>query len=184
MKQFLLAAAFLASTALTVAAEETKNTWAAFKPGSWSVVKMKTVSEMQGQKTESSSETKTTLLEITATEVVLEVESETTSVVAGQAYKSPKTKSTMKQPLKYEGTAQPADPAAPKPETGEEEVSVGGKKVKCKWSKLSFEAAGNKTTSKSTYSDEVPGSMVKMESKTEGTVKSETTMELTAFEAK
>ena len=145
--------------------------WGNFKPGSW--VKMKSTTNAGPSKI--TSETKMTLIEKTATNAVVETE----STVMGQS-----TKTRANIPLNATGTATPGVKPATMPTTGNETLTVAGKQVACKWFESESNTNGMKVNSKSWTSDAVPGGMVKSVSKMSGAMKSETTVEVVAFEAK
>ena len=149
-----------------------KHPWGAFKPGSYA--KYKTTSEMEiaGTKNKTETEMKQTLLEVTADEAIVEMEMS----VAGNVNK-------VKTPMPLKA---PAGKAAdgPKPKTGSEEIKAGGKSYKCTWTEMETEANGNKTVTKVWSSEDVPGFMVKSESKTSGTMSMVSTTELVESAAK
>ncbi len=130
---------------------EYKN-WAQFKAGTW--VKTQMVSEAGGNKTEMMTTTK--LISVDADKAV--VESTTDMKMMGQDIKG--------QPMKRDVPAKvkKGEPAkdAPKPEEGDEDVEVGGKKLKCHWTKTVSEAGGTTTTTTVWTNNDVPGTVVKM----------------------
>ncbi len=73
---------------------------------------------------------------------------------------------------------------APKPQEGDEEIEVAGKKLKCHWVKTVTETGGYKTTKTVWWSDAIPGGMAKSESTTEGKMKMSSILVVTAFEKK
>ncbi|MBI5366309.1 MAG: hypothetical protein HZA54_04670 [Planctomycetes bacterium] len=183
MKRLVSAAAFLFLAGLCANAEEIKNVWASFKPGSWVKYHTVMVSEMAGNKTEVVSDATHTLKEVTDTEVTVEVETTTTTKMGGQEFKSPAQKTEVKYPRTSEAqTAAPAD--GPKPEQGEEEITVAGKKIACKWIKVKTDTAGTKMETQTYFSESIPGSMVKTVSKGEGAMTMSTTIELVGYEVK
>lgn len=161
--------------ALPLRAEEPQHPWAKFKVGSW--VKMKTTSTtvVADTKQENVTEMKQTLKELTETEAVIETE----MIVAGNPITS-----TYKIPLKGEAKTSETPKDAPKVETGEEEISVAGQKMKTKWMKTVTEANGMKTTSQVWTCADVPGATVKMVTHTEGAITTDSVMEVVAFEVK
>ena len=66
----------------------------------------------------------------------------------------------------------------------DEDVKIGDKTYKCKVIEFTSEAEGMKTTGKSWTCPDMPGQLVKMESKMGGTVEGTTTMAVTAVDAK
>jgi hypothetical protein len=138
-------------------------TWSGAKKGAW--VKYKMVSEAAGSKTEMEQTTK--LLELSDAKATIE----TAMTVAGTAL--PGQKRDVPAKVKTQGDAK-GD--APKPKEGDEEIEVGGKKLKCHWVETTVESGGNKTVSKVWHSKDIPGGMAKMESSTTGAVTSKTVM--------
>lgn len=183
MKRFFTVAALVIAFAGSALADEVTNAWAKFKVGSWSKTKTVTTTTMPNMKMENTTTITYKLVEITADEVVIEMESESTSSMNGTETKTPPQKTTTRQPLKTK-----VEPAAktegPKAETGEEDLDIAGKKIHCSWSKSVMEANGMKTTSQTWWSNDVPGGAVKMVSETAGAAASKLTTELVGFEAK
>ncbi len=139
--------------------------WAKFTVGAY--VKMKSTMDMGEMKTEA--ETTTTLKSLTAEKAVIAMSG--VQVVSGQRVEMPET--TRDVPAKIDKPElPPQDPKAeaPKVETkqGEEKVDIAGAKVKCNWVETSFEMSGQKTVSKAWTSNEVPGSIVKQETNSQG----------------
>lgn len=150
--------------------------WAQFKPGTW--VTYKQASEAAGNKALTESTVK--VKEVTAEKVVLETTSKMEA--AGQKIDMPAQAQDVPAKIakpEVDATQQTKD--APKPKEGEDTVTVGGKPIKCKTMEMTFEANGQKGSSKTWTSDDVPGQMVKMEAKSDA---STMTMELIAFEKK
>jgi phosphomevalonate kinase len=149
--------------------------WSGFKAGS--SVTMKMVTEASGMKTEM--EQTTTLLEISGDKAVLETKGK--MVVSGNAMDMPAQKRDV--PAKVEKVAG-GEGKAPEVKESNEEVSVGGKSLKCKKTESTSESNGMKTTSMVWMSDEIPGGTAKMESSTTGAATSKTVMEAVKWEAK
>jgi hypothetical protein len=143
--------------------------WAKGKPGTSVTMKMVT-----NYGTAMEMESTMTLEEVTADHVTIS----TVTKMGGNAMPAQK----MNIPAKVKKTEAGKD--APKPEEGDEEIEVGGKKIKCHWVKSVTEANGSKTTSKVWSSDEIPGTMAKMESQMEGAMKGTTSSVVTAYEWK
>lgn len=150
--------------------------WSKFKAGTW--VTYKQTTDVAGNK--SVSETTIKLSEVTGEKCVLE-----TSVkmeVAGQKIEQPAMKRDV--PAKVEKVnpvpqGEVKDP--PKPKEGTDTVTVSGNELKCKTVEVEYEAQGQKGTSKSWVSDDVPGMMVKNENKS---AQMSMVMELVGFEKK
>jgi hypothetical protein len=148
--------------------------WSKFKPGS--SVTLKATNDTNGMK--SGAVIVYTLKSCDAKEAVVTM---TGSTTVGD------TKTDMPaSDGKHAAKVKKVEPAkdAPKPEEGDEEIEVAGKKLKCHWVKSVSENNGMKTTSKVWTSDAVPGGMARSESLTEGKMKMSSTMEVTAFEKK
>ncbi|MEZ6183973.1 MAG: hypothetical protein R3F62_03065 [Planctomycetota bacterium] len=148
--------------------------WSKFGVGS--MVEYKVQSEAAGTKTESTMTV--TLVEKTDDKVVLETK--TTMVVAGNEMTMPAQKRDVPAKLK-EQEGQAGENEA---QEGKDEVEAAGKTLSCKTTQSVTESNGMKTTSKVWTCDDVPGGMVKMESKTEGSVSSNTEMNLVKLETK
>lgn len=147
--------------------------WDAWAEGSW--VEFKTESETAGQVSVTS--TKQTLVKKDAEEITVKVEGK---MVKPAAMDYPA--SEMKIPRLGKG-AMPgtATGDAKVLKQGEEELEIGGKKVKCKWVELEMTMGAGKGTQKVWTSDQVPGATVKSLT-TSDMVKS--TLMVTAFEGK
>ncbi|MBI3269686.1 MAG: hypothetical protein HYZ53_11740 [Planctomycetes bacterium] len=183
MKRGLWGLLIFALAATVASAEEAKHPWGSFKPGSWVQTRLRTVVEADGKKRETVLTAKSTLKEVTATEAVVESEVEMSIVEGGKENKRPGQKQTVRWPLKPEKGVAPKDEGT-KQESGEDVIPLLGKPCPCKWTKVVSEAAGSKTVAKTWTSDAVPGFTVRMESKTEGKEKIESTTEVVGFEAK
>lgn len=70
------------------------------------------------------------------------------------------------------------DKDAPKPKEGEETITVAGKEYKAKWTEMTVDQNGMKSTTKSWTSEEFPGMILKSETKLEGAVSGTTSMEV------
>jgi hypothetical protein len=154
--------------------------WSKFKAGAMSKVEGKTVAAGQ----ESKQTITTKLLEITPEKAVVEVTME--MEVAGQKMPMPAQKRDVPAKIDNAAIQNPAEaPNAPKPEMkeSEETVTVAGKTLKCKVVETTSEQNGMKVVAKAWTSAEVPGQLVKTETKTTGPVESTTTMSLVEFSA-
>jgi hypothetical protein len=181
-KTYLAIAAFmLCSLAGVARAEMIDNPlykhWAQFKPGTWVTVKQ--TSEMAGQKSITESTTK--VLEVTAEQVVLEVSGKMEA--QGQKIDMPARKDPVLAKIpKPEAVATPQEVKdAPKPKEGEDTVTTAGKPIKCKTLEITFDANGQKGTTKTWMNEEIPGQMIKMETKSAAM---SVILELVAFEKK
>ena len=152
-----------------------KNPWGSFKVGSYETMKATTTTEVAGNKTNMSTETKMTLISLTADKATVEA----ATTVMGNT-----TKTNMDIPLAATQTTTPS-PTGSAPsanaKTGTETLTIAGKSLSCKWTETESEAGGNKTVAKVWMSEEVPGFVVKMVTSTKGTMSSETVSEVTDF---
>lgn len=172
MKLFL-SAALTCGLAAMATAEQIDNPqytqWAKFKVGAY--VTMKSTTDMGEFKTENEMTTK--LISLTPEKAVIEMTG--FSIAMGNKVEMPPQ--TTEIPAKMDKPELPAglDPGAegPKPTTseGEEEVTIDGRTVKCKWFQSVIEDGGNKTVSKSWICEDVPGGVVKVETTMEGQTK-------------
>jgi hypothetical protein len=173
----LLAATLL--PAVAVAQEKVENpsykSWAKFKKGT--TVIMKSINEYASGKAEST--VTMTLVEITPDKVIIEVKSITK--VNGLDVTSPDTK--IEQPkliplpegVKKEEFGKPKGLVA----EGEETVKVGSVDFKAKWTKSKTKQGDLDIESQVWTHDEIPGSMVKYESRTTGKMPTVSKMDVT-----
>lgn len=180
MKRFaVLAAAWMACAGLA-SAEPERHPWANFKPGTWVKFRQSSKMEANGMKMEQVDETTTTLLEVTDSEVVLKIEMERSRTQNGREVKSPKQEQEIRYPLMAEPTRK-GETGDGKPETGEEELTIKDKKVKCTWTRSTKEQMGSKMVVKTWKSDAMPGNVVRAEGKSEGPMKGESLGEVLDF---
>ncbi len=141
--------------------------WSQFKVGAFAT--MKTETSMGEQSTTMT--TKTKLVELADDHAVLETT--TTMTMMGQEIKQPAQKRQVPAKIaKMDPPEVEGQDDMPKPtmKEGTETVTVKGKSIACKTVESTFEYSGMKTWSKSWSSDKVPGSIVKMESKSESSM--------------
>ncbi len=177
MKTFLAVAAIILST-VAVAGAEMDNpeykSWSGFKAGAW--VKFKMVSEARGVKTEMDQTVK--LVELTNAKAVVEI----SMVMAGNKLPAQKREIPAKITIEAVKDAKaPKDAKVSKPAQGDEEIDVGGKKVKAHWAESTTETGGYKTVAKVWQAKGVPGGTVKMEATTTGAVTANTSMVATEW---
>ena len=169
----------LVLSASTVRAEDVDNPeyvqWSKFKVGSFVTMKMET--ETGGNKTEM--ENTTTLVELTKEKAVIETKGH--MMMGGNKIDIPANKREIPAKVKK---AEGGKGEGPKAKEGNEEIEVGGKKVKCKTVEADTEASGMKTHSKTWMCEEIPGHVAKMESHSEGAMKSSTKMWADKWESK
>jgi hypothetical protein len=151
--------------------------WAKFKVGAWYRIKVE-----NGSGTDASVMKQTTKL-VSRTEEQAVIETSVTIVAGEHEFSQPATRSEI--PAKTEKFEVPVEEGenAPKIETkeGTDELTVGGRKIKCRTTETTTETPDLKMWSKSWYSEEVPGGTVRMESKMEKPVESTTTTTLEDF---
>jgi hypothetical protein len=143
--------------------------WAKYKPGT--LVKYQTDSEAMGSK--STIVTTQTLKDLNPDKATIEIDS--TMIVGGNKMNMPPQTEDITAKIK-QPPAPPANAEAPKTEQGTEDVKVGDKTYSCKWTKVTAEQNGTKTTTKTWTCDDVPASVVKMESSTTGSMTANTSM--------
>ncbi len=179
----ILALAVLVSAGGSVLAQEKVEnpmyaTWAKFKPGT-SVTHKSTTS---GAMFTAESTITTKLVEVTADKVVVEVT--ITSKAAGKEFQLPAMKQDYAKMVELPKGAKKED-FGKKPEgavkEGTETLKIAGHEIKTKWYEIEVKKDGMEAKSKMWMSDDVPGSLVKMESKVAAPIAAETKMELTEF---
>jgi hypothetical protein len=146
--------------------------WAKFKAGTW--VEYQTDSEAAGSK--NAIVTTQTLKELTPEKATIVIQS--SMVVAGKKMDMPAQTQELTAKIKRPPAAPAATGDAPKTDQGTEDIKVDDKTFSCKWTQVTTEQNGMKTTSKTWTSDDVPGSVVKIESESSGSMTSTTKMAL------
>jgi hypothetical protein len=153
--------------------------WAKHKVGTTTVLKSTT----SGAMFSSESTITTKLVEVTADKVVVEMTVK--SKAAGKDFDLPPMKQEYPKTIELPKGAKKETFATGKPEgttkEGTETVKVGGQELKTKWYEYEVKANGMDIKAKMWMSDDVPGAMVKMESKVAAQVAGETKMELIEF---
>jgi hypothetical protein len=168
--------------ALTADAEMIANpeyaNWSKFKVGTY--VTLKTESTNAGSTTTVTITSK--LVDLNDEKAVLETS--TTWSMPGMEPTTTQDKREVAAKFEKPPAASPDD-KTPKPEIkeGEETLEIAGRKIKCKTVESKMEMQGMKITSKAWTSDEVPGMMVKSESKTEGAAEGTSKMTLVEWKA-
>lgn len=180
---FVAVACFVMTTAAR--AQESENpaykSWAAHKPGT--MVKHKSVTDAAGQKMEG--EMVWTLLEVTPEKAVIEMK--TTMTVMGNKMEQPATKQEIPAKLATGQSGNPADEMkkqGAEVKESEETVTVNGKEIKAKVYDVKMKQGEMDVTSKMWISNDVPGMLVRNETKTSGQMASDTKMELVEWELK
>lgn len=164
-KMRVLIAVFTLVAATTVARADDNpeyTNWAKFKPGT--TAKLKMSNEFGGNKTATTIVTK--LLEVKDDKLVLEMETETE--VMGKPFKVPAQKREVKKTIEVkDGQPKPGVKPEGTTEEGTETVKVSGNDVKSKWYKFKTKTPQGEVTGQMWTSEDVPGMVVKMTSKTE-----------------
>lgn len=180
----VLSAAVLALAAGPAAAQETIDNleftaWSKYKKGA--SITLKTTSTFNGMTSEAIMTT--TLVEVGADKVV--VEYAVVSKANGEEVKAPAEKRDVPKKLTLpKGSPKPDRTATTPPgtyEEGTETIKVAGTELKTKWYKYRGEEGGTKTEAKMWVCEDVPGQLVRMESKTTGAATIETKAELVEF---
>ena len=149
--------------------------WSQFKAGTFVTTKLtSTFGEMK-----TTMETTTTLKEITEQKLVIAMK--TAMMVGDQKFEQPVPDQTVDAKVEEMVPTEEAKKDDIKVETSEEEVELLGKKLKCTLTKTTLMMNEQKTVTKVWTCKEVPGSVVKMETTSEG---SSTSMIVTAYEIK
>jgi hypothetical protein len=138
--------------------------WAKMKKGSSVTVKI--TSEVAGQKSETTMTT--TLVDLTADVATTEMVMVTKA--GGMEFKNDPIKTENKKVVELPPGKKKEDFVKPEGfvDQGEETLKIGGKEYKTKWVKVKIEKDGSVYEAKTWSSDDVPGTMVKMETKSSG----------------
>ena len=174
--------ALLALAVGTASAEDAENpefaSWSKFKKGTTATLKMTTTAANNTSEILMT----TTLVEVGADKLV--VETSTVTKFNGMEFKAAAKRDVTKTIKLPDGVKKDDAKGGKVPgtyEEGTETLKIGGTEIKTKWYKAKAEVAGNKTESKTWMSDEVPGSLVKMETTTTGPAAGTLKMELIEF---
>jgi len=154
--------------------------WAKFKAGSFVRYAQKSVA----MNNETTSEVEYKLLEVTPEKVVVEMS--TSMTVAGNKVNVPPTRMEHLAKVEIRGslaTTTVAGAGSGSSKQAVEEFVLGDKKLKCNVMETNVDQAGSKVTSKIWHSDDVPGSLVKSETKLEGPMSSVTSITLVDVKA-
>jgi hypothetical protein len=151
--------------------------WAKFKPGT--LVKYSTDTNAMGNS--SSMKTTQTLTAITPDKATVQVKM--SMVVAGNKMDMPAqpAQDIPAKIKKADSSANPS-PATTAPDVSTEDVQAAGKTYSCKKTTVTSDQNGMKSTVTTWTCEDVPGSVVKMESEVTGTMTASTKMILTDFE--
>src|SRR5215471_18025486 len=125
--------------------------WGSFKVGSYVTYKTTVSAQVMGHSTDTSTQVKQTLAELTADKAVLDIE----TTVMGNT-----TKTRTEMPLTGSAPAGGAASASvpnTTASTGSDTVTVAGKSLDCKTYEAETDVSGSKVKTKSWTSDQVPG---------------------------
>jgi hypothetical protein len=177
MKKLLAVSVVLAIGAAVCCAEEMVDNpgyklWASFKVGAMVKTEMTTVAGEAKTQVEQTQ----TLKEVTPEKAVVEVKM--AMIMSGNKTEMPGN--TIEFPAKIEKAKPAAKPDAEVKE-GAEEIEVAGKKMQCKWTETKMKQGEMTITSKVWTAPQIPGSVARMETKTEGQMKIETSMKVVEF---
>jgi len=186
----LCAAVMIGWSALAVFAEEKVDNpeykhWAQFKVGSFSQLKM--ISSVMGNKGE-------TLMTMTLKELTPEkavVETSMVTEAMGQKHEMPATKQEILAKIEKTDVKefepkkgkQPDGTEVLEVKKGKEDVKIGDKKVATEWFESKIKKDGSTVTAKVWHCEEIPGRVVKMSTKMEGPMASESEGTLEKFKA-
>jgi hypothetical protein len=151
--------------------------WAKHKTGT--MVKHHTESDSMGNKT--SIDTTQTLTDLTPDKATIEVKG--SMKMAGNSMDMPAQTQEIPAKIKKPDDAAPAGDAQ-KPKQGTEDVKIGDKTYSCKWTEVTTDQNGTKTTAKTWTCDDVPGNVVKMEANRSGAMTATVTMALVECDTK
>jgi len=151
--------------------------WGSFKVGSYVTYKTTVSAQVMGHSTDTSTQVKQTLAELTADKAVLDIE----TTVMGNTTKT-RTEMPLTGSAPAGGAASASVPNA-SASTGSDTVTVAGKSLDCKTYEAETDVSGSKVKTKSWTSDQVPGFLVKSVATSTGTMNSTTTMEVVDFKA-
>jgi len=170
----MTAAMFLAVS--SARAEQVANpayeAWSKFKVGTTVKLASETVAGTNTIK----NTTTTKLLEITPDKAV--VETTISMNMSGRVMDMPPQKQDIKAQIEKPSAATAAEAEKAKSATGEEDVKIGDKTYKTKWTEVNIVHNGVMVHLRTWMSDQVPGGVVKMTSNTEGANASSTKAEV------
>jgi hypothetical protein len=172
----------LSAFAVPVSAQETVDNpqyqeWAKWREGAFTTLKSETVIDGKVQVVTTQTQT---LKKLTAEKAVVEITSVTEA--AGQTIKSPPITLDIVAKLPkvkidpVDPKVDPKDVPKYKETKGREALTINGKKVECEWIQFEVDDAVSKTW----YSDQIPGRMVKTQTRAK---EATTTMQLTDWKA-
>ena len=152
------------------------NPWGSFKVGCFVKTRTTVSAQIMGRNTLTSTETKTTLADLTADKAVLDIETTVMGNTTKTRTEIPLTGATQTGLGANSGPAQ-------NPTTGTDNVVVAGKSLDCKTMEVETDSGGNKVKTKTWTSGQIPGFVVKSVSTSTGAMTSTTTMEAVDFKA-
>jgi hypothetical protein len=153
------------------------NPWGSFKVGSFVKTKTTVSTQMMGRTTDTSTETRTTLADLTADKAVLDIETTVMGNTTKTRTEIPLTGALQSSPLAT-SSAQGQNLT-----TGTDNIVVAGKSLECKTTEFETNSAGSQIKTKTWTSDQIPGFLVKSVSTSTGAMTSTTTVETIDFKA-
>jgi len=150
--------------------------WAKFKAGT----SVKYATDIKAMGNTTSTETTQTLKEITPDKATIEMK--TSMVVAGSKMDMPPTNQEIPAKIKMPDPAATQATDVPKTETSTEDVQAAGKTYSCKKTIVTSDQNGMTTKAITWTCDDIPGTTVKMEAETSGSMTASTKMILTDFQ--
>lgn len=156
--------------ASAVLAASPRSPWAGYKPGTFVKTKTVTIVTVGAHKVETVTEITQSIVGVRGDQAVIE----TTATMNGV----PRPTRTRSEVALNEA---PPSPAGAARKSGAESLTVAGRPLRCEWTELETDMAGNRTTVRVWTSREMPGGVVKTVSRN-GLM--ESTLEVVAFEVK
>lgn len=171
MRRLALTLAPVLGLASVVLAAAPRSPWAGYKVGSFVKTKTVTTVKIGVHKVETVTDITQTIVDVGTNQAVVE----TTATMNG-----------VPRPTRTRSEVSLIDPPSPSPagpaaKAGSESLTVGGRVLRCDWTEVETDMAGNRTTVRVWTSPQVPGGMVKSVSRN---ALMDSTLEVVAFEVK
>jgi hypothetical protein len=156
--------------AAVVLAAAPRSPWAGYKAGSFVKTKTVTTVKIGAHKVDTVTDITQTVVEVRDGQAVVE----TTATMNGV----PRPTRTRSEVSLIDPPPSPARAAG---KSGSESLTVGGRMLRCEWTEVEIDMAGNRTTVRTWTSPQVPGGVVKSVSRN---ALMDSTLEVVAFEVK
>lgn len=169
------------------AATPARHPWASFKAGSYVKTRMSSAMNVAGKPINTTGEIKQTLVELTAANAVIEIETSVMGKSTTTRRDFPLSKASPFTGAPGDGALPAGVPAAGSGKVvnkGTETITLAGKPVSCKWTETAVTQGANTGTVKIHLSEQIPGGVAKMITKLSGGVNTESTLEVIEFLAK